>query len=109
MRGSFLGAAVSVARRVAVAVEERRREAGDVGQLLGEMKAGQEARQIPARRGEGGLVEIVHVEIGAPVVAAERAEILEMESPQTQTSGASSSAVSSGQSRKKRCAVPRNK
>jgi hypothetical protein len=43
------------------------------------MKAGQEARQIPARRGEGGLVEIVHVEIGAPVVAAERAEILEME------------------------------
>jgi hypothetical protein len=40
------------------------------------MKAGQEARQIPARRGEGGLVEIVHVEIGAPVVPVERAEIL---------------------------------
>ena len=34
------------------------------------------AARLPARRREARLVEIVHVEIGAPVVAAERAEIL---------------------------------
>jgi len=39
-----------------VAVEERRCEIGLIRQLLGEMKAGQEPRQIAARRGEGGLI-----------------------------------------------------
>jgi hypothetical protein len=65
--------------RLTVAVEECRCEVGDIWQLLGEMKAGQEAHYIPTRRGEGCLIEIAHVEIDAPVIATERTVILEME------------------------------